>query len=350
MDGKAARSELATASQSSGDARVVCFKQKHGVGYFALLTECVLLSKACEEQGVEPYFFVSNPMNTRSGLSANALSYYFEQVNLPAAVQRQSHQAVLNGRFIEIRDRYDINRFAHGDPYREIANELTTIEEGRKLFFRNLRVKPWVDRCVENFWRAHLSPAKAVGVHYRGKDKFGSESQSITAELVFAALDDALAVGFERLFLATDDPNFLAVARSRFGDRCVNYANPRPGLTHQQDTANNFRKGGEAIIDSLLLSRCELLIKTPSLLSAWCKVFNPNLEVQTIGKPFFSAYGEVELTGFGYWPEKCLHEPEYVPRFPIFRRFVSAWPRFRKLRKLYAKAESLGSSRRGVGN
>lgn len=344
MHENAAGSNEAGASSTRG-AKVVCFKQTHAIGYFALLTECVLLSKACEQKGVEPYFFVSHATNTRRGLSPNSLSYYFDQVNLSQAVRGECQRSVLRGDCVEIRDRYDINRFARGNPYKEIANDLTTIDEGRRLFLRNLKIKAWIEQCANKFWRSRFHTQRVVGVHYRGKDKFGTESQAIGSRSVLAAMNDAIATGIDAFFVATDDPQFALEARQAFGDRCVSFSIPRPGLAHYEDTANNFRKGAEAIIDSLLLSRCERLIKTPSLLSAWCKVFNPGLEVQTIGKPFFNAYGEVELTGFGYWPEKCLHEGSYVPRYPTFRRLVAAWPDFRKLRKLYALAESLGSSR-----
>lgn len=323
----------------SNGAETVCFRQTNRIGYFGLLSECVLLSKACVERGVEPYFFVSSPGSVHRGLSPNALSYYFEQVNIPKWMQRECRERINRGEFVDIHDRYDINRFARGDATLEIANDLTTIEEGRELFRRNLRTKRWIDNLVEKYWADYLQGLKVAGVHFRGTDKFGTESKPISHADVFAAMERALAEGFDQLFLATDDPVFSSEARRKFGKRCVDFSTP-PGLPHYQDTQNNFRKGAVALIDCLLLSRCQLLIKTPSLLSAWCKVFNPDIKVQTIGRPYYSAYGEVERSGFGYWPEKCLHQDAYEPRLPMIRSLLLAWPRLRKLRKLYAMLES----------
>jgi hypothetical protein len=40
--------------------------------------------------------------------------------------------------------------------------------------------------------------------------------------------------------------------------------------------------GREALVTCLLLSRCGFLVKTPSYLSAWAKIFNPGLPVWLI--------------------------------------------------------------------
>ena len=45
---------------------------------------------------------------------------------------------------------------------------------------------------------------------------------------------------------------------------------------------NNFIKGEEALINCLLLSKCNMLIKNSSFLSAWSKVFEPTLPVVMI--------------------------------------------------------------------
>ncbi|HZZ10818.1 MAG TPA: hypothetical protein VFE79_08990, partial [Paraburkholderia sp.] len=43
--------------------------------------------------------------------------------------------------------------------------------------------------------------------------------------------------------------------------------------------------GREALVSSLLLSRCGFLVKTPSYLSAWSKIFNPALPVKLVSPP-----------------------------------------------------------------
>jgi hypothetical protein len=288
----------------------VCFRQTHPTGFFAQLTDCVLLSKACDEKGYEPYFFVNSPISGQPGLNKNILSYYFEQRNLTHAQQTQCYKAVISGQFVDINNRYDINMFARGAAGDEVANDIKSIDAGRMLFNRNLMLRGWVRALIKKFV-AEKFKGKALGIHYRGKDKFINESDPISFRQVINYARDRMssgrAGGFEMVYLATDDPDFYEACHSEFGHRLVSYSPATTHLNHFDDTSRNFRKNALALIDSLLLSECDLLVKTPSLLSAWSKVFNPDLEVVCVGRPHHGCYGAFNLDGHGYWPEKCLH-------------------------------------------
>jgi hypothetical protein len=48
----------------------------------------------------------------------------------------------------------------------------------------------------------------------------------------------------------------------------------------------NYRKGREALLNCLLLSRCSALIRTASTLSGWASIFNPELPVTMLNRPF----------------------------------------------------------------
>jgi len=48
---------------------------------------------------------------------------------------------------------------------------------------------------------------------------------------------------------------------------------------------DRLRIGREALVSSLLLSNCGLLVKTPSYLSAWSKIFDPSLPVKLASPP-----------------------------------------------------------------
>jgi hypothetical protein len=285
----------------------ICFRQTNTSGYFAQLTDCVLLSKACLDKGVEPYFFIDNPISSQSGLARNALYYYFFQTNLTPASQKDCYQRVLAGDCLTIRNRYCINEFWSGDPRREVANTIRTIGEGAVLFHRNLAVREWVHRIVQKFWAQHFGSQRVLGVHFRGGDKFDEEAEPISFDEVDETVR-SLVCEFDRIFVATDDPSFFEKAKtSSWAPLVTWYRVPDRLILHYLDTRRNFRKGAQAVIDSLLLSRCNLLVKTPSLLSAWSKVFNPDIEVVTIGRPRLGAYGDISHEGHGYWPEKCLH-------------------------------------------
>jgi hypothetical protein len=299
------------------DPTVVKFMLTQEKGYFGLLTDCVWLSKAAMNRGAEPYFFMSNDVHRRRGLSQNYFDYYFEQINLPKAALREAYGGVLRGENrVEIRDRYDINEYWSGDRLEEIANTIVTVREGAFYFTRNIRIKEAITKVCRRFWDANLRGKRVLGVHYRGADKFAmGEADAVPFEQMVETIRLHLSKGYEEVFLATDDRRFFdLLTTSSPGIRVTWYAAPSRETPAWLNRDDNFRKGATAVIDSLLLSNCALLIKTPSLLSAWSKVFRQDLDIVMVGRPHDRPYGETNLTGSGYWPERCLWCPGNGPR------------------------------------
>ncbi len=84
---------------------------------------------------------------------------------------------------------------------------------------------------------------------------------------------------------------------------------PEPPNPHPIDQGDNYGKGFHALADCLLLSRCEALVKTPSALSTWSKVFGPELNLVLVGKPYSNPWKSSwsNIDGLGYFPEKLLY-------------------------------------------
>jgi hypothetical protein len=284
------------------------FKLTQQNGYFAHLHDCVLLSKAAAEKNVEPYFFLWGPMHAQQGLSQSYLSYYFTHRALSPALERACYRSVVNGEaFIEIRDRYDINRYWRGDPEAEISNTVSTIDEGRALFDAHLALRPWLTSICDRFWAKNFQDQRVLSVHYRGTDKAGLEADRVEFAHMLEVIERRFDGQHDAIFLATDDLGFFQFIRaSRLSRHLRWFHAPIEQKPLWLPSPRNFRKGAVAIIDCLLLSRGAVLIKTPSLLSSWCKVFNPALELELVGRPYERPYGEAGLVGRGYWPEKCL--------------------------------------------
>jgi hypothetical protein len=120
-------------------------------------------------------------------------------------------------------------------------------------------------------------------------------------------------LGDRRLFVATDSREFLDFCIERLEAR-VHFFHKPEGLSHLAQREDNYEKGRSAIVDALILSKSQLLIKTPSLLSAWSKIFSPALPLVLVGEPFAAPWREGSLEGAGYWPESRLYErqPEVV--------------------------------------
>jgi hypothetical protein len=123
-----------------------------------------------------------------------------------------------------------------------------------------------------------------LGVHFRGTDK---KIEAMTLPWVdFCRLVEqtlALNPHLTNIFVSSDERAFIdffcdwpfnrpiSVAPAKLlatGDMPVHFSG-YPGL----------EIGREALVSSLLLSKCGHLVKMPSYLSAWSKIFNPDLPV-----------------------------------------------------------------------
>ena len=137
--------------------------------------------------------------------------------------------------------------------------------------------------------------ASTLGVHFRGTDK-KIEAHTITWEAFCRLVEKTLAEEphLTNILLSSDEQAFLDffvkwdftvpvnVAPARLlamGGTPVHFSG-HPGLA----------MGREALVASLLLARCGYLLKTPSYLSAWSKIFNPTLRVKLVVPPRAGAF------------------------------------------------------------
>jgi hypothetical protein len=292
--------------------------EQHTLGVFAQLTQMILIAKYCEENSIRPYFQVSNNNLVEPERGPNWTDYFFEQRSIfqcdLAAVQLQ----IASGQVVRITSRYDINLLARGDRLEELQNELGDLREASRLFFRHFRFNPAVLGTACRFVGESFGMSSFLGVHYRATDKVGGEATPVTFEAM--ALEIAEHRAGMPLFVATDSSEFLEFCRTRFGGGVVSFSQPL-GTSHLDQPDRNYDKSLTAIIDCLILSKSRVLIKTPSLLSAWSKVLNENLPLVLVGAPLRAPWGETSLNGLGYWPESRLYDrrPKVVEANRIIR-------------------------------
>ena len=167
------------------------------------------------------------------------------------------------------------------------------------LFNKYFQLPGEVIDTVEKF----LSPyakKRILGLHYRGHDKVfdTSETNPVTDELLLQAARDFLEQkgAVDLVFLASDEESFIDKATKYLPVPTISFTHQRVankslrsllGINNRKPFHGHKKKyntqiGREAIIDSLLLSRCCCLLKCQSALSGWSKVWNPNLEVYRI--------------------------------------------------------------------
>lgn len=164
------------------------------------------------------------------------------------------------------------------------------LERASAVFLSNYRPAASIRAEVDGLCARLGIGASTLGVHFRGTDK-KFEAHTIGYDELCRVVEATLAGAphLTNLFVSSDEPAFLdfftnwgfavpvSVAPATLlatGGKPVHFSG-HPGLAI----------GREALIASLLLSNCGYLLKTPSYLSAWSKIFNPSLQVRMVVPP-----------------------------------------------------------------
>jgi hypothetical protein len=129
-----------------------------------------------------------------------------------------------------------------------------------------------------------------IGIHYRGTDKnyevarVAYDAIALTVRSVIADL--GLAYKDYAIFIATDEEPFLGYMEAQFPNRTTSYQGAYRSrdsqAVHLNGKLNPYKKGEDAIIDCLLLTKCDYLIRTSSNLGLCATYFNPTLPVTVV--------------------------------------------------------------------
>jgi hypothetical protein len=157
---------------------------------------------------------------------------------------------------------------------------------GNALVRRFMRVAPDVCLHVEAFVRDQFSGRTVYGLHYRGTDKT-DEAPRIAYEFVLEQIQNYDPDAF---FVASDEAKFIDFMVSHYPGRVVFGDAIRStdlSAAHlDARRSDGYRLGREALIDCLLLSSCDFLIRTESNLSKACRFFNPRLQEMNLTAAF----------------------------------------------------------------
>lgn len=181
-------------------------------------------------------------------------------------------------------------------------NKNLTFNSAHRAFCGHFLWRPFIIGRVDDFCKqASISKTETLGVHYRGTDKPGSaEAKHVEPELVIEAILDCLSrrdygFRFRSVFIATDEQPFADMLQERlsetFGESVQFCSLDDP--TRVSDGARvpiHYRKLSirshdcllYAAINMLVLSRCALILKSPSALSCFAKIMRPELPLRLV--------------------------------------------------------------------
>jgi len=167
-------------------------------------------------------------------------------------------------------------------------------QQNNELIRKHVHVKPVIQDAVDAFVKKNFKKYFVIGVHHRGTDK-ATEVPMIPWELTLQVLQHTIEnlskTNLKRLkiYVATDDQHFLDYLLQFYpsyivyGDFFRSTNNQSLHSYESQYYSNNYEKGKEAIVEALILSKCNALIRpAPSGFSWVPMVFSPNMPVNSI--------------------------------------------------------------------
>ena len=167
----------------------------------------------------------------------------------------------------------------------------TSREEAWDLIQKYIFVKKEILEEVDKFCEENFFGDLIVGVHYRGTDK-KIEVPRVSYEKMVHEIQDKMSNHEHeefKIFVATDEENFVNYMVNQFGEN-VCYVKDTVRSTNGKPThyirKHPYQCGKDAMIDALILSRCDILIKTSSNLSRWSTYFNPTMPVYEVSKRY----------------------------------------------------------------
>lgn len=267
--------------RSNIDSGVMAVEIKNTIGIGARLSWVLEILVFCEDNNLLPQFKFTYP-----GSSKDYFESFFKIRDRPL----QEYDSI---KFVKI---YTIGDLCLGKDYDKVLN----VKLATYLIDKYLAVQDNVLHEVDEFCNKYFKNKKVLGVHYRGTDK-STEASSVSYDKVGRNikfyLDKFPATAC--VFISSDDDNFISYAKSSSIGHLVLSRNDTFRSDNNEpvhwSNQNKYDINRDAIVNCLLLSRCDALLKTASILSAWSVLFNPELPLVMLNKPFDSYFPERDL-------------------------------------------------------
>jgi hypothetical protein len=156
--------------------------------------------------------------------------------------------------------------------------------EANRLFFKFFSFSDEITEEVDEKILEYKGK-KILGLHYRGTDKINTEGGYINVDMFKSIVDDYLnSNGIEVILIFSDEIYVSKTLEEYYSKKYIvkNFNDKESKdllyITYENYLHNNllFKK---TIVEPLILSKCDVVIKTSSQFSAWSKIFNPYLNI-----------------------------------------------------------------------
>ena len=263
-------------------------------GFFAVMQMILYILLHCEKNNLIPNISAKGGLYGEQTATIDWLSILFESVQDPESMLAARMAQARGIRTSKIKDMSELK-------FRSKYEMELTFESASSLFARYYRPSPDIQMEVEAMAKRLGISESTLAVHYRGTDKTyesGPVSWPLMCEYVHRI--KAARPQLSEILLATDEIRFVEFFTSQPFEMPIVVAPaaylPKNNKPVHYSGHPGLAIGREALMTSLLLARCGFLLKSPSYLSGWSKIFNPALPVRLISPPL----------GGGVFPDRLL--------------------------------------------
>jgi hypothetical protein len=159
-------------------------------------------------------------------------------------------------------------------------------KKGNKLIRKHIILRKDVAKLINKFYIKHMAKHKTIGVHMRGTDSYlwlkkNKERSLYNINEVIKQLKP-ICGEYDKIFIASDQHQYVQKIKKHFGPNKVIVTNAVRSKTrtnvHNDDRISGYQKGLEALMDCILLSKCDYLICSSSNLSKTALYYNPDIQ------------------------------------------------------------------------
>jgi hypothetical protein len=154
-----------------------------------------------------------------------------------------------------------------------------TRKKAHELITKYIRVKPSIQKKIDDFYQKNMAGKKTIGIHLRGTDKYLEEPVVPLSRYIDKA--NEISHGSMQFFIASDDSKLFEQAKNLLKGKVIYFDSFRAS-TNQHMWQNwhpqKARLGEEVLIEAILLSRCDLIIHGFSNVAAAALYFNPTVQ------------------------------------------------------------------------
>lgn len=312
-------------------ADVLVIRMNHSnAGFFAQVTFALNQLTYCEKNELVPVVYYGQ--ESQDGPNAfydaahgeNSWEYYFEPVaglswgDLQGLVNDANHaltedrvRRLTSGElwYLHVGEPDSVFNYPYG-MHREASGDEAWYadqrEKAHKVISKYITVRPEIADEVERQAEVLFQGRPVLGLHLRGTDKGTADTKLelmriVPPEEYFSHIDRYLKLEPEAcIFVATDQAQYVEILREKYGERVVSQEVLRADSTVNvfQTTGQNYRKGREVLMDALLLSKADFLLKCTSAVGEYAMYFNPDLRCIDLN------HADKDLSWFERWKIK----------------------------------------------